>query len=197
MGNKKPTATKSFDQMISQSNRDALKPFIMQQMQLLGQQLNMNLLKSLEPVQLRIMVLEKILAEKLGISEDEIMKRVSDEEDAATGFAISSEPLKKGDTLRAELKVKRKGEKEFTPPSKDRISNVAVEPYTVSKEFEEGLLGMVVGDVKETKVDESEVILKVERISSPINPPKQETVTSPPPPTAKPPANVKKEESNG
>ena len=82
----KPHQTRSFEQLVGKANQEALKPFIMQQLNFLGMQLRQSQIRDLASIQMRIMALEKFMIEKLGITEDDLAVKVAELEDEATGF---------------------------------------------------------------------------------------------------------------
>lgn len=170
----KPHQNRSFEQLVGKANQEALKPFIMQQMNFLGMQLRQAQLKELSSIQMRIMALEKFAIEKLNITEDDIANKVAELEDEATGLILSSEGAKEGDLLRATIQVKTEGQDEFGPEQRMQIDKLALEPFTVTEDFEKQLVGIAQGETREVKMDEGKTLVNVtaDRISTPKPQPK-------------------------
>ena len=165
----KPKANRSFEQLVGKANQEALKPFIMQQLNFLGMQLRQSMIRDLSSVQMRIMALEKFMIEKLGITEDDLAVKVAELEDEATGFVASSEGALEGDLLRATINVKTESQEEFGPEQRMQIERLAQEPYTVTEDFEKQLVGIKAGETREVKMDEGKTLVQVraDRVSTP------------------------------
>lgn len=169
----KPRATASFEQLVGKANQEALKPFIMQQMNLMGMQLRQASLKELSSIQMRIMALEKFAIEKLGITEDDIANKVAELEDEATGFILTEEAAVAGDLLRATIQVKTEGQEEYGPEQRMQIEKLAQQPFTVTEGFEAQLVGIKTGETRDVTMDEGKTLVRVtaDRISTLINKP--------------------------
>lgn len=174
----KPRATMSFEQLVGKANQEALKPFIMQQMNFLGMQLRQSFLRELGSIQMRIMALEKFAIEKLDITEDDIANKVAELEDEATGFVVSDTGAVAGDLLRATIKVKSEGQDDFGPEQRMQIDKLAQQPFTVTEDFENQLVGIAQGETREVKMDEGKtlVLVTADRVSTPKPQPKVEAV---------------------
>lgn len=169
----KPHQTRSFDQLVGKANQEALKPFIMQQLNFLGMQLRQQMIQDLSSVQMRIMALEKFAIEKLGITEDDLAVKVAELEDEATGHILSEEGAIAGDILRATINVKTESQEEFGPDQRMQIDRLAQEPFTVTEDFEKQLVGIKVGETREVQMDEGKTLVKVkaDRVSTLKNKP--------------------------
>jgi len=170
----KPRQTHSFEQLVGKANQEALKPFIMQQMNFLGMQLRQSTLRELSSIQMRIMALEKFAIEKLNITEDDIANKVAELEDEATGLVPSTEGAKEGDLVRATINVKAEGQEEFGPEQRMQIDKLSLEPFTVTEDFEKQLIGIKQGETRELTMDEGKTLVKVkaDRLSTPKPQPK-------------------------
>lgn len=166
----KPHQTRSFEQLVGKANQEALKPFIMQQLNYLGMQLRQSQIRDLASIQMRIMALEKFMIEKLGITEDDLAVKVAELEDEATGLIqVTDRGAEAGDTLRATINVKTESQEDFGTDQRMQIDRLAQEPYTVTKDFEEQLLGLKDGETREVQMDEGKTLVKVkaDRLSTP------------------------------
>lgn len=152
----------SFSQLVGEANREALKPFIQEQVINAARIIQANLarqqLESLAGVQTRIVALEKIVKEKLGYTDDQLAELILVVEDEATGHTENTEGARQGDLVR----VRIAGRPVSSDPSKDQgfgpetklsIHHLGNEPTQTNPDLEKGMLGMKKGETKEIEVD--------------------------------------------
>lgn len=114
----------------------------------------------------RIVVLEELLVEKLeGVDQDLLADRVANLEDKQAGLEAVEE-VAEGDRVRATLRTKLIGAKEFNGESRQMIDNVGL-GNTLGPDIEKAMLGMKVNETKLVKLEEakSEVEILINRIS--------------------------------
>lgn len=204
MGNKKakPSTNKhpnqSFAELVSNAQLNALKPFIHQQISVLGNELARRVFGQLGNVQTRIMALERIVQNRLNITDAEIMSVVTDVEDEATGHRKVDRPAEAGDLVRISVRTKSEANPEFTQPAKQEVGSLLKQPYSLgAKELEDALVGMNVGDVKLVTIQEKyDFELTVDRVSELIAKPVQAVVPSSPVPETQTQAETSNESQN-
>jgi hypothetical protein len=174
-----PHQTQSFEQLVGQANRNALKPYINQLFGSLANDLSQRLFTRMAIFQNRIEALESILKMKLNVTQEEMDTALFDLEDKVTGYQKVDRPAQEGDLLRLTMRVKNT-EKGYGKPTKKEFSNLGREPFALGVPFiEKALLGVSVGVPtvvpfdeelrKQTKTDEVE--FTIDRISELIEKP--------------------------
>lgn len=155
-GGKAPHPTQSFAQLVGQESLSRLKPFIAEQVQVMGAQLARQQLTAMANTLTRLSVLEELAKEKLGETDDTLAERVADREDAALKMVPTGKPAEKGNQLRISFRGHEEGreataeELEFTRAT---IRHLAVEPMQFPASVEEALLGASVGEIRTVVVD--------------------------------------------
>ena len=142
-------AQKSFMELVENASLTKVKPYIDQRVQQLGFQLQQEQNLSLSALARRIVVLEELVGEKLGISLDELTSRVYDLEDKDSGYE-KTEEVKEGSLVRLSIATKAtESEDDFAGESTLVVTGVAAEPYTLPKELETALVGLATGESTE------------------------------------------------
>lgn len=174
MGNKKAQARvqQSMGNMISKAALTQLGPEIAQMinngLQQVASQLAQEQLSTLATLFVRIRVLEEIIVEKLGYTQDQLAQRVSDLEDGAEGLK-AADVVQTDDVVRIEVKTKTKDQTEFQGSTRLKISDLG-SGQGIGKELEAKLVGMKVGEVKETEFGQGMVAeLTINRISRKVS----------------------------
>lgn len=157
---------RSFQELVGQANRDALKPFILECVNelepILRQEFSRLLIESLAPVQTRLMVLEKLAMEKWGVTEETLALRLLDVEDEATGHVMTLDPAEAGDLLRVTATLRVEGQEKWSKPMNliiRRLAKPQLNPETgqlsfqTYPELEQALVGAKVGETRETPVE--------------------------------------------
>lgn len=163
--------TQSFQQLVGQANRDALKPYVEQlvvaHVSNLGNQIAARMFTQLGNIQTRIIALERVLQQKLGLTNEELANLVLDIEDEATGYSKVDRAAQAGDFLRIELATKTSTETEFSRNVKREVASLGSDsdknPDT--KTMNDALVGMKAGETKEIMVGAVAVRLTVNRVS--------------------------------
>lgn len=172
----KPHATMSFEQMVGKANQEALKPYVNQLFANLANDVNTRVFTKLGIFQNRIEVLETLLKDKVGVTQQEIDNVLFDLEDKVTGYRKVDRETQMADLVRLTMRVKPKG-KEYGTPTKKEFSRLGLEPYAMGMKFiEEALFGLAVGQTKEVPFDEQlqtvsgveALEFTIDRISEPI-----------------------------
>jgi hypothetical protein len=152
--------TQSFAQMVSNSNVKSLEPVVQQmveqQSQKVAQVLSSQLIDALAGVQTRLMVLERVTIEKLGISKEDLGRRILEVEDEATGHK-ETDTIERGDLVRVTLRATKEGMVGTPPPTPVILRHVGEPlnqeaPYQSYRELEEALIGKKTGDVVDVQV---------------------------------------------
>jgi hypothetical protein len=154
--------SKSFEQLVGQANREALKPYIDEVMQDASQQILQRLaqaqMQMAAPIQVRLTVLEKIVMEKLGETKESLAERVLQVEDEATGHVKVEDGAQVGDQLRTIGWVKVEEQENYNAPMELTIHSLGKSPrpevpFQTYKELEEGLVGIKAGETREIVVN--------------------------------------------
>lgn len=159
---------KNFQQLVAEAATQTVKPFIQQQMQMLGHQLQQEQQSTMRALYVRATTLESIIQEKFEISDSQLAELVADTEDKGSGLLKVEGEAEEGDTLRITVSTKAKDQEEFQGTSKLLIDNLGKEPFTIGPELEPHLVGMLKGDVKEVPFGKDESLiakLEVNRVS--------------------------------
>lgn len=163
---------RSFEQMTAEANRKALEPYIAQLIGHYFQVIKNSLTQELDGLYLRLTALEKIAMDKFDMSADDLSDMIADIEDELSGLdKVEDGECVNGDVVRIEISTKlKKDEKEdYKGSTKYVLENLANPPFAIAKEVEDSILGMKVGDVKETAFGkgDAEVVAKIaiDRIS--------------------------------
>jgi FKBP-type peptidyl-prolyl cis-trans isomerase (trigger factor) len=165
---------KTWENMLSEAQLMALKPFIRAEVDAAGRQIlaqiSSVLLQSIAEIRLRSLALESILKAKATITDEDITDAMNTEEDKLTGYEVV-DTVEANDLVRIDLTITTS---EGTSPSQ-KIAIIAVtkeaEPGVVQtvKELENALVGLKAGEEKTVTVasDKGEVTYhaKVKRVS--------------------------------
>lgn len=149
-------ATQSFTQMVGKANQEALKPFIQEQVinavRIIQANLARQQLEALAGVQTRIVVLEKIVKEKLGYTEEQLADMILQVEDEATGHTENTSGAVEGDLVRMRVAGKPASEEKYGPETKLSVHHLAKEPTQTHLDLEKGIIGMKKGETREIEV---------------------------------------------
>jgi uncharacterized protein (DUF39 family) len=170
MGNKKQQqrVQQSMGNMVSKAALTQLGPEIAQMinngLQQVANQLAQEQLSTLATMFVRIRVLEEIVVEKLGYTQDQLAQKVSDIEDKSENLQ-TADVAQVDDVVRVEVKTKTKDQTEFQGSTRLKITELG-SGASIGKELEAKLIGMKVGEVKETEFGQGMVAeLTIDRIS--------------------------------
>jgi hypothetical protein len=179
---KSPSRNTSFEELVSNATTARYKGLIKQEIDQLGQELAGQQADTLTKIYTRLVVLEKIVIEKLGVTQEDMASRIADAEDAPYGLQVV-DTAEKGDRVRVQFAGKPATDAEYTKTSNTMINNIG-SGGTFGKEIEDAIVGMKTDETKEITVGEAEkafnVKITVNRISrqpKPATPelPKEET----------------------
>lgn len=176
MGKKKTNGSQHLQQsiggLVSKAALAQLGPqieqMVMAHVQHLGQQLAMESASTLQTLFSRVVVLETIVMEKLGITSEELTGRVADLEDSKEGL-VRAETVQAGDVIRLEISTKTKDQAEFQGSSRLKVSQIG-SGQTLGNELEGATLGMKAGETKEVSFGKDGGMvakLTVDRVSRP------------------------------
>ena len=158
-GKKRAQPQHSFQDLVAQATLEKFGPFIQGMVSQLGQRLAKAQSQAQQTLYTRLLVLEEVATEKLGVTKDELAQKVAQKEDAAEGFE-TAEVVEKGDRVRVSLRTKQKDAKEFQGESRHLVDNVA-SGDTFGEELEEAMLGLKAGELKEVTLKETGDVIEV------------------------------------
>lgn len=145
---KDPRPTDSFANLVGKANRDALKPFIQQEVAQARGELARQQLSYFAPVVTRLTVLERILQEKFGYTREQLTEISWDVEDTALGLVKTDEPAAEGDHVRLTANFKVNGRDKVEESIVDHLDQP--HPITQQKKLlgdsEKLLIGAKTGD---------------------------------------------------
>ena len=165
MGKKKSSRSAQRDPNLSltEAANKVLKPYIHQQLQLLGRQLQEDQKQTLRTLFTRVATLESIIQKEFKITDTQLAELVADMEDSGSGLTKVTEGADTGDTLRITLSTKLKEQEEFQGESRLLIDDLGNEPLTIGPELEPALIGLKAGESKEVEFgDEGKLVAKLE-----------------------------------
>lgn len=138
---------RSFSQIVTELSLQKTSGYIDAQIETLGQRLLIQQQRELAPILMRLVTLENIVSEKLGISKNELADRVAAVQDEAEGFVAVSDAANAGDRVRLEIKTKTADQTEFQGASRMLIDNIG-SGRVIGQELEGAVVGMKTGEVK-------------------------------------------------
>lgn len=176
MGNKKSQAhvQQSMGQMVGKAALAQMGPqieqLVQQHIQHLGSQLATQTANTMQSLFSRIVVLENLLIEKLGVTKADIVSRVSDLEDSKEGLESVQGSVEVGDVVRIKIETKAKDQAEYQGASLLKIYKSG-SGETLGKELEDALIGMSKDETKVVEFGQDKQMLAqitVSRIARPI-----------------------------
>lgn len=126
---------------------------------------------------IRQVALEEIVMEKLNVSRDELATRVAQVQDRAEGFMEAGDAVVSGDRVRIEIKTKTKDQTDFQGSTRLLVSNVG-SGATLGNEIENGILGMVPGEVRDITFGKEGALLARVSLNRVSRKPKLQSETS-------------------
>jgi hypothetical protein len=180
MGNKKGSrqqhVQQSMAQMVSTAALARMAPsiqgFVEQMVRQLGSQLATQQASTLETLFSRVVVLETIVIEKLGLTKEDLAMKVSELEDSKEGMTLVEGPIELDDLVRLQVKTKAADQKEYQGESHLKLYK-AGSGQTIGEELEQALIGMKAGETKTVEFGEKKdmvaefTINRVSRSSKP------------------------------
>lgn len=127
---------------------------------------------------IRQVALEEIVMEKLNVSRDELATRVAQVQDRVEGFMEAGDAVVSGDRVRIEIKTKTKDQTDFQGSTRLLVSNVG-SGATLGNEIENGILGMVPGEVRDITFGKEGALLAQVSLNRVSRKPKLQSETSP------------------
>lgn len=158
-------AQKPFAELVSEAVRNQALPALEQSLN----KLRYEQINAMKAIYTRVVAIEKVLMEKCGIKEEDLVEKFAQVEDESQGLEQVDE-VKKGDFVRLEVATKAKDQKEFQGSSRLVVQAVSEEGTTLGKELEPELLGMKRGEEKEVEFGEDKKMvakLVINRVSRP------------------------------
>lgn len=144
-GQSKPK--QSFEQMVSDASLSKLKPFIQSEVTRVSRLMVQEQMGGIQALFERLTAVEKIITEKLGISDEEYVNRVTDVQDEFMGVKALDREAKEGDVVRVEISTKQKSQEQYQGTSRMMISNLGA-GTSIGKELELSLVGLKAGEIK-------------------------------------------------
>lgn len=167
-------AQKNFLALVEEASLKKVQPYINQTFQQLAMQMQQEQNLGLSSLARRLVVLEEIVGEKLGVSLDELTERVYDLEDKDSGYE-KAEEVKDGSLVRLTIATKVKDQEEFQGESTLVVTDTNNEPLTLGPDLEPALVGLKTGESKEISFGKDEkMVAKVTvlRVSEKVEAPK-------------------------
>lgn len=184
----------TFGSLVSKAALKQLLPHIEGMVKSLGQQLVIRQAKSTEQMFTRIVAIEKILIDKLGVTQLDLTNKVADVEDERDGL-LQAEDLQNGDTARIAVRQKQQDETEYTSGTTNLKAVNLGSGDNFGKEVEDQLMGMKVGEVREIKAGKDNTVTVEVTLSRCARPVKEEAPT-PAPEAAQPAVEETKTEGS-
>ena len=154
---KKPRATQSFEQMVSQAQLNALKPYIEEQVRentaRMIPMLTKMLADPLSMVQNRLLSLEEVM----GVDKEALAHNLAKREDAALGLTEVEGPAKEGDSVRLEV-VTDGGDPDRILIQRLMHRNAQGQVQTTFEELEKAVIGLKVEESSSVKDDEGKTV---------------------------------------
>lgn len=144
--------TMSFEQVVAQASLNRLKPYVSQMVSQESQNIRGAMGQTLRTMFSRLVVMERILMEKFGYSQDDLASLVSNVEDEHEGLVEVSDEVKLNDVVRFEIKTKAVDAVEYQGSSKLRTTKTGT-GENLGKEIESNILGMKKGETKEFQIN--------------------------------------------
>lgn len=149
--NSQPRLQQSLGNLVSKAALAQLGPqiedMVISHVQHLGQQISMQQASTLQTLFSRVVVLEQIVMDKLGLTSEDLTGMVADLEDSKEGLA-KAESVESGDVVRLEISTKTKDQTEYQGSSRLKVSQIG-SGQTLGNELEGATLGMKAGETKE------------------------------------------------
>jgi hypothetical protein len=174
-------AQNSFLELVSNANRNALKPYILEVVGNVGNDISRRVMGKVAILGNRIEALETVLKSKLDLTQVELDTSLYDLEDGVTGYRKVDRVAQEGDLLRLTMRVKNsKGD--WSRPTKKEFANLGRPPFKMGiPDIEQVLLGVETGasatytfkddEIKQATGGTQAIEFTVERISEKIPPP--------------------------
>lgn len=151
MGKKKSQqhVAQSMGNMVSRAALTQMGPeiekIVMHHVRQLGSKLAEQQVNTFQTLFTRLVVLETVIIEKMGITQEELSTRVSALEDEKEGFVILGEMTEVGDLVRVGVKTRTKDQTAWQGESLLKVYELGT-GNTLGKEIEDQLIGMKVGE---------------------------------------------------
>ncbi len=140
--------TRSFDQYVADATLARLSGYIDGEIQGLGQALAQRNQQTFANILTRLVATEEVLAEKLGVTKDDLANRVAAIQDRSDGLELVTGSAIVGDRIRLEIKTRTADQTEYQGTSRMQIDNLG-SGQTIGKELECAIIGMTAGETKE------------------------------------------------
>lgn len=143
--------TQSFAQLVSQANRDALKPYIDEQVQIKSSQLARQHLSAISEIIAPMAALTRLLVKKGIVTNEELTEARFDTEDEAWNLKATTEGAAEGDYVRIQFQTREDkegseyGEEDHL--SVRRLGNAQAQQLPT--DWEAGMIGMKAGETRE------------------------------------------------
>lgn len=147
--------TRSFDQMVSDESLKRYQGYIDESIRQGEAKLAKSQLESSAMILKRLIALESLLADKVGITSADIVNKVMEIEDAALGYegAGPDASVQAGNALRIQYQSKLSTEENFSPVKKLNLYRVNTEPFEINKDLESQIIGMKKGETKQIDIN--------------------------------------------
>ncbi len=162
---KKPLQNRSFDQLVSDTTLNRLKPYIQQLVAESSQQVVQSIYQAMMSeramMQTRQLAFESLLKKNVPWFNDDVLAmEVARVEDESAGVVEVQDGARPGDKVRLEFEAKQEGQTEFTAPQKLAIhslltANPQGQVQTGSEPFEQGILDLKAGETREFLLPEA------------------------------------------
>lgn len=159
---------KSFKDLVAEAATETVKPYVQQQLQFLGYQLQQENVESMRTLYTRMTTLENLCLKQFNMTEDQLAELVADSEDKASGYSKVDGVIEAGDYIRLTIETKAKDQDEFKGLTKLIVENVGIEPLTLGTEIEPLLIGLKTNEPTELEFGKDKSLIarvNINRIS--------------------------------
>ncbi len=147
-----PHQTASFQQLVAQTSLNRMKPYIEQLVSNESENIKNSINQTLRTMFSRIVVMERVLMEKFGYSQEDLANLVSSVEDEHEGLTEVTDEVKLNDVVRFEIKTKTVDAEEYQGSSRMRTTKTGT-GESLGKEIEGQILGMKKGETKDFQIN--------------------------------------------
>lgn len=148
-GQRQVHPTRSFEQLVADATLSKLGGYIDDEIHELGQSLLIRQQQAMSNLLTRLVAVEEILTEKLGMTKDDLSNRVAAVQDRFEGFnEVTDRAVETGDRVRLEIATRTADQSEYQGSSRLQIEN-AGSGQTLGSEIEGAVVGMKTGETKE------------------------------------------------
>lgn len=149
----------SFQDTVAKAVNEKLNQSLNEKIQQAAILITKNLNSSIRDVYTRLTVIEDVISEKLGISQDELALLVAEVEDKAAGLT-EVEEVQLGDLVRMEIQTKKSGEEIYSEKTRSQVAGIGY-GATYGEVIENKVIGLKKNEMVEFEYGEGETKIDV------------------------------------